>query len=148
MLQLLIVIALGWLFTGCATDTGDPKKDRAGRVTNVVLTDIAKAVGKAAFAELSAGFGDPAHADAAAAGLWTEGLHQAGSELISSNTVRDIINAYSGDGHTSGSDLAATAATAQWAFQAAAPKTLAEQKSVIATIASAISSAAASERAP
>lgn len=142
LLVFLILILLGSLIPGCATDTGNPAKDRRGRVTNAVLADIAKAVGAAAFSELSKGFADTDHADSAAAGLWTEGLYQAGTSLVNSNTLRDLINAYSGH------DLSATAAVAATAFRDAAPFTITDQKAIVATIAQAISTAARSEASP
>jgi hypothetical protein len=37
----LPLLLVGLLLTGCATDTGDPAKDRRGRITNAVATEAA-----------------------------------------------------------------------------------------------------------
>ena len=136
-----ILIPAIWL-AGCATDTGNPSKDRAGRVTNAILTDVAKSVGKAAFDELTAQGDNSGPGHSAAQGLWVDGLTKASVILISSGTLSDIINAWSG------SDMPSTASAAAKAFTLAAPVTVADQQAVISTIATAISHAATSVSTP
>ena len=141
-LLLLSAVALLAVLPGCSTDTGDPRKDRIGRVTNALLADVAKSVGKAAFDELTSLGDNPNPGHSAAQGLWTDGLAKASVSLINSNTLSDLVTAWSGH------EMPATADAVSAAFSAAAPATLADQKTLISTIAGAISKAAFSVATP
>lgn len=132
--RLLIASAGVFLFTGCATNTGDPAKDARGRAANAVLVEAGKVLGKAAVQslftaardEILGGNEDPANA--AAHGLWTN----MASITLDSSMIKNVIDAYSG------ANLPTTSATAAYAFSGSN----ATPSKKAAAIASVISSAA------
>lgn len=135
MHYLVLIIVL--LVTGCATNTGDETKDRRGRVTNAVLENIAKAVGQVALSTLTNAATQQLNgnkvdlAQAASEGLWKN----AGT-IVDSNSLTNVINAWSGGA------IKPVAAVAAQKFEEAKPVTPAEKAAVVNTIAASISKAA------
>jgi hypothetical protein len=122
---------------GCATNTGNPSKDRAGRVTNATLSALGDAV--AGFAgntlvamasqELSSGGIDMASAASA-------GLYASAPSVVNSKDIENIINAWSGN------TLPTIATKAAQKFAVARPITPADKIAVTNAIAAALTTGA------
>lgn len=93
---LLAVLLVGEL-AGCATNTGNASKDRAGRVTNEVLLTAGRVIGSGAVSAISDGVQQAVggkHWDwsaSASHGLWT-----ASTSLATSDELRRLVDAFSG----------------------------------------------------
>lgn len=123
----------------CATDTGDPAKDRRGRVTNAALESAAIFAGKVVFASVQNAASqwqagqDIDYAHAASAGLYANL-----DSIFSSADVNRIVTAYTGPALPGmGPMLAAK-------YDALAPGTAADRRAVVAALATGVSSAALS----
>lgn len=139
MLALALAVTVALYLGACATDTGNPSKDRAGRVTNAVLTNLAKDVGKLAVGALASAVTTAASGDtnardlehSAATGVWKN----VGTVDVASD-VSNIVSAWNG-----GTAPAVATAAAQ-VFTAADPQTPAQKAAVMNVIAGTISGAA------
>lgn len=121
--------------TAClSTNTGNVKKDRFNGVANIVLTDMAKAIGQAGVQALYATVSSEkpssqAFLDAAASDLWKQA-----PLVVNSDKVTQIINAATLT-HTP-----ETAAVAAAVYEAANPQTPEQRVAVVNGIAATISS--------
>lgn len=127
----LLTIALipALLLCSCATNTGDPAKDKRGRITNAVGTEVFNAVLSFGLNEGASLIAGQNGQDASAAAF--SAAKQAGAGLISSATFQHIMAAAAGP-------QVASVATQQ--LQAAKPQTAAQQAYVINTIGAALQS--------
>lgn len=107
-----LALLLALVFTGCATNSGDAKKDARGRATNQALTEAGNVLGKMAVqalfsvAQQEAGGKGVDFQQAAASGLWMNvDAAQTGA------SIARIVDAYSGGKMTQ------TAVAAKQAFQ-------------------------------
>lgn len=126
---LSLVLSAALLFSpSCATDTGNPSKDRAGRVTNAVLKNVFIAALNFGMSEGQSYIEGQNGQDAAHAAFLA-----ADRGLISSTTLNDIVTAYAGP---------QVGAVAAQQFAAANPKTPADAKAVANTIGAAFQQAA------
>jgi len=124
-----VVLTVALLFApACATDTGNPSKDRAGRVTNAALKDIFLAALSFGASEGQSYLEGKNGQDAASAAFIA-----AGKGLISSGTFNDIVTAYAGP-------EVGQVAAAQ--FAKANPQTPADSAKVANTIGAAFQQAA------
>ncbi len=122
----------------CATDTGDPAKDRRGRVTNAVLQEVGTAAFRIALDSLTQD-ADSRHvagektnfAHSAAAGLWKESAN-----IVNSGSLVRVVNAWGGH------ELPTVAAGLAREYARVAPQTPAERAAVIDRMASGLSTAA------
>lgn len=122
------VLLILWLIPGCATDTGDPKVDRRGRITNAVLEETFNSVLAFGLHEGAAYVSGQNGQDAAAAAF-----QAAQSGILSSHGIEHIVKA------AAGPTVANEAASA---FAAAAPASPAEATLVSNTIGAALQIAA------
>lgn len=126
----IAVLLILWLIPGCATDTGDPKKDRQGRVTNAVLQDVFNIALQGAMSAGAAALQGQNGQDAANAAFESAAL-SGGVNLIG-----DAITAYAGP------QAKPIAVAAQKAVALASPQTPADKAAVLNTIGAAIQQAA------
>jgi hypothetical protein len=93
---IVLILILSLFAAGCATDTGDPVKDRRARVTNAalgilgnfVMTTVANSLESAVFEK---GTGEVNLAHSASAGVWKS----VGSINVAADYAK-IVDAYSG----------------------------------------------------
>lgn len=86
----LSLLFAAYLITGCQTDTGDAGKDRAGRVTNAVLTQVFNSALNYGLTEGQQYLTGQNGQDAAA------GAFTAAAGLVSSDAIASYVKAYAG----------------------------------------------------
>ena len=123
LLSVLPVLLL--IFAGCATDTGNVGKDRAGRITNVALThaanDAVKIATSALLNEASSGFSSDFGNSLA------EGTYSNLGNIITPASLEDYANAWNPAAPAVNSQLAGL-------VSAAHPQTSAEVQAVSTTV--------------
>lgn len=133
----LILFALALCLASCATNSGNTRKDTAGRVTNSALSILGRAVTRVALATIDGAANDfiagkkinLTHSAA-------QGVYANADNLVTAEDVTDLINAYSAGA------IPAVAIVAGDQFNEANPQTSAEKVKVVNKIAEAISAAA------
>lgn len=122
---------------GCATDSGDANKDRAGRVTNAALSIIGKAVADTLVSTITnaaTGERDGEKVDLAHSAV--QGLYVNLGASLNSNNIAKVINAWSGNELTPVAEVAKDkVAEVEGKVGTLTPS---ESRSIVGTIASAI----------
>lgn len=131
--QTIILAIAALLFSSCATNTGNPSKDRAGRVTNAALTIAGKALASSLWQSIATG-NEGQKLDLAQSA--SEGLWRAGAEVVTSDNLKTLVNAWSGG------KIPAVATTAATQFAKLNPQTTAERIAVVNEFARVISATA------
>ena len=133
----LVLLFVMLLIPGCATNTGNAKRDRAGRVTNAVLADVGDAVvsyATATLVQMVEQSADGKSIDMASAA--SQGLYTSAPGINVADDVSRVIDAWSG--HT----LPGVSAQAAQSFALADPQTPSDKAAIVNTIAASLSQAA------
>jgi uncharacterized membrane protein len=128
----IIVIVAGscMFYSSCATDTGDPKKDRQGRIANAVGEEVFNAVFKIAMASGQNAIAGRNGQDAAGA------IFENVASIDGGAALSHIITA------AAGPEARPVATEAARQFSAADPQTPAEKQFIVNTIGAAVQTAA------
>lgn len=114
------------LVTGCSTNTGDPKKDTAGRVTNAVATEVFNAVLKAGIQYGTQALTGTNGQDAA------KSIFENVAVIDAPSAISHIMQAYAGP------QVAPIAQVAEDEFKRVNPLTQADRELVLNTIGAAV----------
>lgn len=136
-MKTLFTIVILLALAGCATDSGDANKDRAGRVTNAALSIIGQAVATTLVSTITnASTGERDGDKVNHAHSAVQGLYANLGASVNSNNIAKIINAWSGNELTPVAEVAKVKVAEVEAN--VGPLTAPESRSIVGTIASAM----------